>query len=81
MRGDPPTHPELLDYLAARFEEQGWSMKSLHRMILLSATYQQASHDSDQQYHENALHRTLLFADTPRKLRDVWIVERCNSTL
>ncbi len=40
-RGEPPTHPELLDWLAARFVENGWSVKSMHRMILLSDTYQQ----------------------------------------
>jgi len=45
VRGDPPSHPELLDYLAMRFMEWGWSLKKLHRMILLSATYQQSSQD------------------------------------
>jgi hypothetical protein len=38
----PPSHPALLDYLASRFVEDGWSIKSLHRLIVLSATYQQA---------------------------------------
>ncbi len=38
--GERPTHPELLDYLAARFVESGWSMKQLHREIVLSAAYQ-----------------------------------------
>jgi len=42
-RSDPPTHPELLDYLALRFMEDGWSIKKLHRRIMLSATYQQSS--------------------------------------
>ncbi len=37
--GERPTHPELLDYLAARFVENGWSVKSMHREILLSETY------------------------------------------
>jgi hypothetical protein len=41
--GAKPTHPELLDYLAARFVEDGWSMKKLHRLILLSNTYQESS--------------------------------------
>jgi cytochrome c553 len=41
--GERPTHPELLDWLALRFVEQGWSLKSLHRTIMLSATYQQSS--------------------------------------
>ncbi|MBV9746149.1 MAG: DUF1553 domain-containing protein [Acidobacteriia bacterium] len=43
MMGARPTHPQLLDYLAATFIENGWSMKKLHRMILLSNTYQQSS--------------------------------------
>ena len=41
--GTVPTHPELLDYLAAEFRDGGQSMKKLHRMILLSDTYRQAS--------------------------------------
>jgi hypothetical protein len=43
LRGDAPTHPELLDYLAARFIESGWSIKAIHRLILLSKTYQLSS--------------------------------------
>jgi hypothetical protein len=42
-RGERPTHPELLDDLTARFIANGWSMKWLHREIMLSATYRQAS--------------------------------------
>ncbi len=45
IRTGPPTHPELLDYLAARFVAEGWSLKKLQRQILLSAAYQQASVD------------------------------------
>ncbi len=41
-RGDHPTHPELLDYLAIRFVESGWSIKDMHRLIMLSAAYQQS---------------------------------------
>ncbi len=40
QQGERPTHPALLDYLAARFMDSGWSIKSLHRDIMLSATYQ-----------------------------------------
>jgi hypothetical protein len=45
VRGAPPTHPELLDFLAARFVEDGWSFKKMHKLILLSETYQLASED------------------------------------
>jgi hypothetical protein len=45
LRGEPPTHPDLLDWLAATFVEQGWSVKALHRLILRSAVYRQASDD------------------------------------
>jgi hypothetical protein len=46
-RGDPPTHPELLDRLAADFLADGWSMKKLHKRIVLSRTYRQSSLASD----------------------------------
>ncbi len=41
--GQPPTHPELLDYLARTFVADGWSLKKLHRRVLLSATYRQSA--------------------------------------
>ncbi len=43
LRSDPPSHPELLDYLAARFVEDGWSTKKLIRNIVLSKVYRQSS--------------------------------------
>ncbi|MBO0800078.1 MAG: DUF1553 domain-containing protein, partial [Blastocatellia bacterium] len=45
-RGEAPTHPELLDYLAHYFVENGWSIKKLHRLIMLSRAYQQSSQDN-----------------------------------
>jgi|HubBroStandDraft_6_1064221.scaffolds.fasta_scaffold12725_2 hypothetical protein len=42
-RGSPPSHPQLLDWLAATFVEHNWSIKSLHRLIMQSKTYQLAS--------------------------------------
>ncbi len=42
-QGEPPSHPELLDWLAVELVHQGWSMKKMHKLIVLSATYQQAS--------------------------------------
>ncbi len=47
VRGERPTHPELLDYLATVFVEDGWSLKKMHRRMLLSATYRQAAIPSD----------------------------------
>jgi hypothetical protein len=43
VRGLAPTHPELLDHLATQFICSGWSVKAMHRLIMRSATYQQAS--------------------------------------
>ena len=42
-QGIPPTHPRLLDWLAVEFMENGWSQKELHRLLVTSATYRQAS--------------------------------------
>ena len=47
LRGQPPTHPALLDWLAVQFRLQGWSTKWLHRLIVTSTTYQMASHSLD----------------------------------
>ena len=66
-RSDPPTHPELLNYLAYRFIHSGWSIKSLHRVIMLSATYQMggsndsvaAEVDGDNRYFWRAPRRRL----------------------
>src|SRR5437016_11268406 len=42
-QGDAPTHPELLDWLAVEFADRGWSMKQLHREIMLSSVYRASS--------------------------------------
>jgi hypothetical protein len=42
-QGSPPSHPELLDWLATEFMRQGWSLKKLHHLIVTSATYRQSS--------------------------------------
>lgn len=47
--GKKPTHPELLDHLAATFVEDGWSLKKLHRRILMSQTYRRASNHPDRE--------------------------------
>jgi hypothetical protein len=46
LRGDPPSHPELLDWLTSEFIDSGWSLKGLHRLILRSAAYQRSSGDN-----------------------------------
>lgn len=43
LNSQPPSHPELLDWLAAQFVEEGWSLKKLHRRIMLSAAYRRGS--------------------------------------
>jgi len=66
-QGDKPTHPELLDDLAARFIASGWSLKWLHREILLSSAWRQASNrraDGDAADQSN----TLLWRMNPRRL-------------
>jgi mono/diheme cytochrome c family protein len=47
LQGKPPTHPELLDYLASELIDNGWKLKHLHRLIMSSNTYQTASRGSD----------------------------------
>ena len=54
LRGAPPTNRELLDWLAGRLIASGWSIKSLHRDIMLSETYQLASQDSSAEFAANA---------------------------
>jgi Protein of unknown function (DUF1553) len=43
LQCEPPSHPELLDWLAVEFMDRGWSLKALHRLIVSSSTYQQSS--------------------------------------
>ena len=49
LQGEPPTHPELLDWLATEFPRRGWSMKAMHRAIVTSATYRQSSRATPEQ--------------------------------
>ena len=53
--GERPTHPELLEYLSTRFMESGWSIKALHREILLSSTYSLATGPSPESDADNKL--------------------------
>src|SRR5260370_37173946 len=43
--GEPPSHPELLDWLAMEFVSKGWSVKAMHRLMMTSDAYQMASDD------------------------------------
>jgi hypothetical protein len=66
VRSDPPSHPELLDYLAAQFVEDGWSIKKLHRRIVLSRVYQMSSDDHPQAAAADAENRLLARANRRR---------------
>ncbi|KLU02364.1 putative transmembrane protein [Rhodopirellula islandica] len=67
--GTPPSHPELLDWLARRFMEDGWSLKKLHRLILTSATYRQSSErPMDDQLATLDPQNILLWRQNPRRL-------------
>lgn len=67
-RGDAPTHPELLDYLAGKLLEDGWSLKQLHRRLMLSAVYRQASLENPA-YREKDPDNTLLWRMPTHKLK------------
>jgi hypothetical protein len=58
-QGDPPSHPELLDWLAVEFVEKGWSQKAILREIVSSATYRQASAASEAQRERDPDNRLL----------------------
>jgi hypothetical protein len=65
--GERPTHPELLDHLSQRFIASGWSIKALHRLILLSSTYQLSSRWDDANAQKDPESR-LLWRVNPRRL-------------
>ncbi len=58
-QGEMPSHPELLDWLAVEFMEQGWSLKKLHRLITSSATYRQDSRVTPEQLAKDPYNRLL----------------------
>jgi len=70
--GERPTHPELLDHLAARFVEKGWSIKWLHREIMLSAVYQLAAHDDPEARQKDPNNRLLWRANRRRLDVESW---------
>ncbi|EMI19052.1 secreted protein containing DUF1549 [Rhodopirellula maiorica SM1] len=65
--GEAPTHPELLDWLADEFVAGGWSLKSLHRQIMTSATYQLSSEFDEQSFAADGDNR-LLWRMSPRRM-------------
>ena len=67
--GKRPTHPDLLDYLARRFIANGWSLKSMHRLIMLSNTYRMSSHSSREQEQFDPENK--LFSRFPARRLDV----------
>ncbi len=67
FNGDRPSHPELLNWLAAEFIHQGWSLKKLHKLIMLSSTYRQSSHFNPKAAEVDSENR-LLWKFSPRRL-------------
>ena len=53
VRGTPPTHPELLDYLARYFIDSRWSVKAMHRLIVHSKAYRQVSFDTERNFERD----------------------------
>ncbi|MFZ9746900.1 MAG: PSD1 and planctomycete cytochrome C domain-containing protein [Opitutaceae bacterium] len=72
VQGDPPSHPELLDWLAADFAAAGWDMKRLHRQIVTSATYRQSSRVSAALRERDPENR--LLARGPRHRMPSWMI-------
>lgn len=58
-QSDPPSHPELLDWLAVEFMDQGWHLKALHKLIVTSATYRQSSNVTEEQFAKDQFNRWL----------------------
>jgi hypothetical protein len=66
--GERPTHPELLDYLASRFIEDGWSIKKIHREMMLSAVYSLSSRQSPEGNEKDPENRLLWRANIVQRL-------------
>ncbi len=65
-QGDTPSHPELLDYLAARFMAEGWSLKKLHREMMLTSTYALSTQNDETAYAADPENRLLWHANRRR---------------
>jgi hypothetical protein len=77
LAGEAPTHPELLDYLAGQFVKNGWSIKSMHRMMMLSSLYQSASGISEDANRVDPANRLWSRFErrhmTVEEMRDTWL--------
>jgi hypothetical protein len=77
MQGELPTHPELLDWLAVDFRDNGWDIKRLVKQILVSATYRQSAKVSDEQKRKDP--DNIYLSRAPRQrlkaefVRDLWL--------
>jgi hypothetical protein len=66
LHGEPPSHPELLDWLAREFVESGWDMKHMHRLMVTSATYKQSARVTPEQIARDPQNLWLARAPRPR---------------
>jgi hypothetical protein len=71
-QGDPPSHPELLDWLAVDFRESGWDVKRFYKQVLMSATYRQSAQASPEKLAKDPANR--LFSRGPRFRMDAEMV-------
>ena len=69
VMGEAPTHPELLDYLARRFVDSGWSVKAMHRLLMLSSAYRMSTQIAPRQWDEDPANR--LWSHFQRRRLDV----------
>jgi hypothetical protein len=67
VQSEPPSHPELIDYLARRFMESGWSFKAMHKMIMLSNAYQESS-ETNAEYAQKDPENRLIWRANLRRL-------------
>jgi Protein of unknown function (DUF1553)/Protein of unknown function (DUF1549)/Planctomycete cytochrome C len=75
-QGEPPSHPELLDWLALELPRQGWSMKRMHKLIVMSATYQQSSRATSESLADDPENR--LLARGPRVRLEAEVIRDAN---
>ena len=85
IQGTPPTHPQLLDWLAAQFHKSGWSVKQMHHLIMSSATYQMSSAWREHAWNRDPVNDTFWRYDmrrlTAEEIRDsiLWASGRLNT--